>query len=160
MKTSIKSTASILILAVLLSACGAVSALQAIVDSTAAAIPILQAAGVPVPPAVVLYVGAVAGCIASLPATPTTAQILTVSSCFSSQVAPSLPPGTPQVVVNIITAIIKDVTTFLNQNPPKKSVAAGTAKPLNPADLQKFQAMRLKSQQTVEAVLNLQRGVK
>lgn len=102
-----------------LSGCGgALSTLTTIVTATEAAIPILQAAGVPIPPAVSTYVADVAGCIASngTNPSPTTAQLVAIAGCLASQVAPTL-TGLPSAIVGVIGQVAKDVAQYLTQVP-------------------------------------------
>jgi hypothetical protein len=136
-------------------ACSTLNTLQLIVDSTAAAVPILQAAGVPIPPQVPTYIAAVANCIASVPGAPTPGQLLVISACLDKQLAPTLPPGIPQAVANIMALVIQDVTQYLAQN-PAPVVGATTARKLptklSAGDVAKFEAMRMKAQETVKAL--------
>ena len=122
MKTTLADWAVIAVFVVtlfclLLTGCGVLTTLQVIVDATSAAVPILQAAGVPIPPAVPLYVAAVADCIGNANTTnPTTGELVAIAGCLAQQIAPALPPGTPQTVDNIIAAIIQDVANFVAQH--------------------------------------------
>ena len=106
-----------LALILLQTGCGVLSTLQVIVDTTAAAVPILQAAGVPIPPALPLYVADVAECIANVNTNnPTTGELVSIAACLATHAAPQVPAGTPQAIANIIAAIAQDVANFLAQN--------------------------------------------
>lgn len=125
--------------------CGSFSTLQTIVEVTEAAIPIIRSAGVPIPAAVPEYVAAVAGCIGSQTGTPNAQQILAISGCLSQQIAPTLPPGTPQTVANIIASVIKAVSEYLAKNPaPVPATALKVSKPLalSSADVVKLGQLR------------------
>jgi hypothetical protein len=144
-----------LLLALVLVACGTLSTLQLIVDATAAAVPILQAAGVPIPASVPAYIAAVANCIGSQIGTPTPAQIAAISECMAKQIAPTLPPGIPQAVADIVALIAQDVVNYLQQNPAPVVGSTHTAHAitkLSDSDIAKLQAMRTKAQQTVVAI--------
>jgi len=125
--------------------CGSFSTLQTIVEVTEAAIPIIQSAGVPIPAEVPEYVAAVAGCIGSQVGTPNAQQILAISGCLSKQIAPTLPAGTPQIVANIISSIIRAVSDYLAKNPaPVTSAAPRVTRPLalSPSDTVKLGQLR------------------
>jgi len=152
--TRIGVFAALLALMLMTVACSKLAVLQQIVDDTALAVPILEAAGVPIPPQVPAYVAAVANCIGMQPAQPTSAELLAISECLAKQIAPTLPPGLPQAVANIVALIVQDVQNYLNQNPVAIAVAKG-ARPivkLSAGDLAKLQAMRAKAQATVKAL--------
>lgn len=137
------------ILCLLLSGCGVLTTLQTIVDATSAAVPILEAAGVPIPPAVPLYVAAVADCIGNANTTnPTTAELVQIAGCLATQIAPVLPPGTPEAVDNIIAAIIKDVAAFISQHDVQKLKASGAAVPLSPREKTQLLGMIAKAKLT------------
>lgn len=108
-----------------LTGCGNIlTPLQLIVDTTEAALPIIQAAGVAIPPQVVTYVGDVANCIGQLGSGNTTAaQLAAVTSCLTSQVAPQL-GGLPGAVVQIVGLIVKDVQAFLTKAPAMQVAVA------------------------------------
>ena len=126
----------------LLSACGnAFQTLQDIVAATEAAVPILQAAGVNIPPQVNTYVGDVAACVAGTDgAQPTATELLQISSCLAGLVAPQLPPGVAQAVVTIIGQVIQDVSTYLSQHP-----AGPAVKTLSASQQSAFQALRTRA---------------
>ena len=157
MKTSIRT--SILLVTLLVGclttvACSKLAVLQAVVDSTAAAVPILEAAGVPIPPQVPAYVAAVADCIGMQTGTPTTNQLLLVSACLGKEIAPTLPPGIPQAVAGVVQLVIQDVLNYLQQNPPPVVgvVAAHAPISLSAGDVVKLQAMQAKAKATAEAL--------
>ena len=83
----------ILLPILLLAACSAISTLEAVVNATAAAVPILEAAGINVSPQAVTYIDAVANCAGSQSGStaPTDQQILAIAGCMASQIAPTLP---------------------------------------------------------------------
>ena len=111
-----------------LTGCGALSTLSDIVTASEAAIPILQAAGVPIPSTVTTYLADVNQCIAaSGAADPTTAQLLAISSCLAMDVAPTL-TGLPGAVAKIIGQVIADVGTYLTQTPAPTPAPPATAK--------------------------------
>jgi hypothetical protein len=143
---------SLVILALLLAtvSCGVLSTLQVVVDAAAAAVPILEAAGVPIPPALPAYVAAVSDCIGNADTTnPTTGQIATIAACLANQVEPALPPGLPQAVANIIGQIAKDVANFLAQNNVKGIRAGTTANvPLNAREARTFHDLTAKARET------------
>ena len=135
--------------------CSSLNVLQAVVDSTAAAVPILEANGVAVPPQVPVYIAAVANCIGSQPATPTPEEIAAISACFAKQIVPTLQPGVPSAVVQIVALVAQDVVNYLQQNPaPVTSAVAARKIPasLSAGDLAKLQAMREKAAATVAAL--------
>lgn len=138
--------------------CGSLDVLQAVVDSTAAAVPILQAAGVPIPPEVPTYISAVANCIGSQTGSPTSTQLAAISGCLARQVAPTLPAGIPQAIANIISLVSQDVIRYLQAHPaPVVAVPATVARqtvsnPLGSRDTAKVEAMRIKAQATVVAL--------
>jgi hypothetical protein len=111
--------ALLLALSLSLTGCGALSTLNIVVTATEAAIPILQAAGVPIPPQVPAYVADVAQCISANGSTanPTTAQLAAISGCLAGLVAPTL-TGLPAAIVSIIGQVAKDVAQYLAQVPP------------------------------------------
>jgi hypothetical protein len=160
MKTSIALyfyIALVVIVVLVMVACGVLSTLQVIVEATAAAVPILQAAGVPVPAAVPLYVAAVAECIGNADvADPTTGQLVTIANCLASQIAPILPAGTPSAVASIIQAIINDVGVFLSHN-EVASMRDGTIKPraMTAREASKFHALTSKARSTAAAARKL-----
>jgi hypothetical protein len=92
--------------------------LDTIVTAAEAAVPILQAAGVPIPPAVPTYLADVTTCISTNGGTsnPTTGQLALISACLSNLIAPTL-TGLPAAIVTIIGQVIADVTNYLNQAP-------------------------------------------
>jgi hypothetical protein len=141
-------------LAMALASCGTLNVLQAVVDSTAAAVPILQAAGVPIPPQVPAYIAAVADCIGSVSGAPNPTQLATIAGCLAKQIAPTLPPGIPQAVANIVALIAQDVVNYLAANPAPVvgAVPAARAAKLSNADVAKFEMLRTKAQQTVVAI--------
>jgi len=104
----------------LLAGCSVLSSLEAVINATASAVPILEAAGVNVPPQAVTYIDAVANCAGSQNGStaPTDQQILAIAACMASQIAPTLPPGTASAIVSIVGAVAKDVANFLAQHPP------------------------------------------
>lgn len=112
-----------------LTGCGALSTLSDIVTASEASIPILQAAGVPIPSTVTTYLADVNQCIAASggAANPTTAQLLAISSCLAMDVAPTL-TGLPGAVAKIIGQVIADVGTYLTQTPAPTPAPPATAK--------------------------------
>src|ERR1700679_1169098 len=109
-----------------LSGCGgALSTLTTIVTATEAAIPILEAAGVPIPPAVATYVADVAGCIATngTNPSPSPVQLVAIAGCLASQVAPTL-TGLPSAIVGIVGQVAKDVAQYLSQVPASTTASA------------------------------------
>jgi hypothetical protein len=143
---------ALVILALLLAtvSCGVLSTLQVVVDAAAAAVPILEAAGVPIPPALPAYVAAVSDCIGNADAAnPTTGQIATIAACLANQIEPALPPGLPQAVANIIGQIAEDVAKFLAQNDVKKIKAGSVASvPLNARETRAFHSLTAKARET------------
>jgi hypothetical protein len=161
MKRNVFVKTSTVVLAVLmLSAfsCSNLNVLQAVVDSTAAAVPILQAAGVPIPPEVPTYISAVANCVGAQTGPPTTQQLLAISACMAKTIAPTLKPGLPQAIVDIVALVSQDVLNYLQQNPPPVvattplPAAKAASKPLSSGDVTKLDAMREKARQTVAAL--------
>ena len=133
--------------------CSTLSTLQAIVNITASAVPILAAAGVPIPPTLPLYVAAVADCIGQADvASPTTGQLLTIASCLASQVAPVVPPGMPSTVVSIIQAVVTDVAAFVSQNQVASThVSAMKLRPMSGREAAAFHAAASKARATAAA---------
>lgn len=129
-----------------LTGCGNVlTPLQLIVDTTEAALPILQASGVAIPPQVILYVGDVANCIGQLSGTPTAAQLASIGTCLTTQVAPQL-GGLPGAVVSIVGLVIKDVQAFLTKAPAMQ--AAMVKAPLTQAQLTQVATMQTRARTT------------
>lgn len=146
MKLSLTLIALVLLLMLVLSACSPLSTLQTIVDVTAEAIPILEAAGVPIPPQVATYVADVAGCIAGQTGTPSPSQLATIGVCLVSQIVPSL-TGLPPGVADIIAKIAKAVETFLQQHTPSSAKKlAGSQFSAN--DAQRFTELRARAKDT------------
>ena len=144
----------------LMTGCGTLSTLKAIVDVTESAIPIIQSAGVPIPAEVPEYVAAVANCIGSQTGTPNAQQILAISGCLSQQIAPVLGPGTPQKVANVIAAVIKAVTDYLAQNPlPPAAVPTPRAfkpsAPLSASDAAQFEKLRTRAAATASKATSI-----
>ncbi len=158
MKLRTRSIALVIIapLVLLTGGCSTLNVLQAVVDSTAAAVPILQAAGVPIPPQVPTYVAAVANCIGSVTGAPNPSQLLTISACLDKQIKPILPPGEPQAVLDAIALVIQDVQDYLAANPPPVTGTAVAARKLptnlSAGDVAKFNVLRMKAQMTVAAL--------
>lgn len=100
-----------------LAACNSLSAITAVVDATELALPVLESAGVQIPPQIITYVGDVANCIGGQTGNPTPAQILAISSCLASQVAPTL-TGLPGEIARVIVGVIQAVQKFIQQTPP------------------------------------------
>jgi hypothetical protein len=139
----------ILCLSLGLMGCGlSLTPLQLIVDASEAALPVLQAAGVPIPPLVVTYVGDVATCIGQLSGTPDAAQLTSVTSCLSSQVAPTL-TGLPKAIITVVALLIKDVQGFLTKAPAMQTALAKTS--LSTAQVDQVAKMQTKAR-TVAAV--------
>lgn len=136
----------LLFVSLCLTGCGlSLGPIQAIVDATAAALPVLTAVGVPVPPQVALYVGDVAQCIGSLSGTPTPNQLTTVSTCLANQVAPQL-NGLPKAVITIVSLVITDVQQFLVKAPAMQAQMA--KRTLSPAQVSQIATMQTKARTT------------
>lgn len=157
-KTIITVAVVLMLFALILTGCGVLSTLQVIVEATSAAVPILEAAGVPIPPQLPIYVAAVADCIGNANVNnPTTGELVTIAGCLASQVEPSLPPGTPQAIANIIAAIARDVANFLQQNDIQalKKLNAQTGqheyKPMSAREVKKLAALKAKAHATAVA---------
>lgn len=135
-----------------LNGCSTLSTLQTIADVTAAAVPILQDVGVPIPAQVVAYVGDVANCIAAQTADPTPVQLVQIGTCLASQILPALDPNLPPYVTSIINTIAKDIEAYVSKYPPglKVSRAAPATLHFNPTDTVKFLSIRAKARDTVE----------
>jgi hypothetical protein len=115
MKATIFSSLALLALLALtlaLSGCSVLASLQIIVDATAAAVPVLEAAGVPIPPEVPTYIADVADCIGQQTGTPTPAQLTSIASCLATKAVPQL-SGLPSAIVNIVAQIAMDVSQYL-----------------------------------------------
>jgi hypothetical protein len=144
-----------LVLALVMTGCSSLSVLQAVVDATAAAVPILQAENVPVPPQVPVYLAAVSDCIGGQTGNPTTAQLAEISACFAKQVAPALPTGVSRAVVNIVALVVQDVAKYLEKNPAPVAAKGPTVNrpiPLSAGDAAKVETMRGKAKQTTAAI--------
>lgn len=103
--------------------------LDTIVTAAEAAVPILQAAGIPIPPAVPTYLADVTTCISSNGSTPnpTTGNLALIAACLTNLAAPTL-TGLPQAIVSIIGQVIQDVANYLTQTPtPAHSAKAAVA---------------------------------
>lgn len=147
----------VLVIVLAMLGCGVLSTLETIVNVTASAVPILAAVGVPIPPALPLYIAAVADCIGSADvADPTTGQLVTIAGCLASQIAPIVPAGTPAAVVTIIEAVVKDVGEFLSQN-EVASMRSGAVKPraMTAREASKFRALTSKARATATAARKL-----
>lgn len=138
------------VLGLSMTACTPFASLQLIVDTTEAAIPILQSAGVPIPPQVAQYVGDVAGCIGGQVGNPDPTQLALIASCLTEKVAPNLPPGTPQAVANIIAKIVQAVANYI-QHPPVGLRAGKTPAVLSGQRAAKLTELRMRAQQTQTA---------
>jgi hypothetical protein len=124
------------------------STIETIVTATEAAIPILEAAGVPIPSQVPQYIGDVAQCIANEPAGPLTdrsemhawppAELATIAGCLGALVAPTL-TGLPGAIVTAMTAVVQDVAKYLSQVP------ASNGKPVSISANQKMTLQTLHS---------------
>jgi hypothetical protein len=128
------------------------TSLQTLVNVTAAAIPILEAANVPIPPSVPAYVGDVAQCIANA-TSPTPAQLVAIGGCLASKVAPTLGPGIPDAVVTIISQIAADVAAYLAQHPPATTVPGDNVVGPTPVDARtaaQFQKIHVKALMTAQ----------
>ena len=137
MKPQLFAALAIAIGSVGLTGCGnPLSTIETIVTATEAAIPILEAAGVPIPPQVPQYIGDVAQCIANEPAGPLTgAELATIAGCLGALVAPTL-TGLPGAIVTAITAVVQDVAKYLSQVP-------ANAKPVSISTDQKMKLQSL-----------------
>jgi hypothetical protein len=113
--------------------CTAISTLEAVVNATDAAIPILQAAGVQVPQAAVTYIQAVSDCTATQNGStaPPDSQLLAIAGCLSTTVAPTLPTGAASTVVAILGVVASDVAKFLAQHPAPPAMLAKAKDPLS-----------------------------
>ena len=131
-------------LTAILAGCGAFTTLQIVVDAAEAAVPILEASGVPIPPQVITEVSDVAQCIAGQTGNPTPAQILSITTCMTGLVAPTL-TGLPAAVVSAVEAVIQAVEKYLAQQ--------ATATPANikisPTQALKISQMKVKAQDVV-----------
>lgn len=140
-----RNVALLAILAIGLTGCSAsLTTLQVIVDSTEAAIPILQAAGVAVPTEVALYIGDVAACIGNTSGA-TAAQLTSISACLTGKVAPQL-TGLPSAVVSIVGIVIQDVQKFLVKAPAM--TASVQAKGVTVTQANQVAAMQVKARTT------------
>jgi hypothetical protein len=130
-----------------LTGCGnPLSTIETIVTATEATIPILEAAGVPIPAQVPQYIGDVAQCIANEPAGPLTgAELATIAGCLGALVAPTL-TGLPGAIVTAITAVVQDVAKYLSQVP------ASNGKPVSISANQKMTLQSLHSRAKAVAV--------
>lgn len=139
-----------LLSAILLVGCGILSTLQIIVDTTAAAIPVLQAAGVPIPPEVPLYIVAVADCIGEADmANPTTGRLVTIASCLAQQVEP-LPAGIPEAIANLMAQIASAVANFIAQNKTAQ-ISGVKIRPMTPSETTRFHALCTEARATAGA---------
>jgi hypothetical protein len=140
-----------------LSSCSMLATLETIANITAAAVPILQDAGVPIPGPVIVYVQNVANCIAAQTAEPTPIMLAQIGTCLSAQLLPALDPNLPPAVQSIIMTVAKDVEAFLTQHPAgqamklKAGVDPHTLK-FSAGDSAKFKAIQAKAADTVHKV--------
>ncbi len=142
--------AIVIVLTLFLTSCGALSTLQLVVDVTEAAVPVLEAAGVPIPPQIPMYVAAVADCIGLQTGTPNAGQLGSIAACLATQIAPNV-PGLPPGVAAVIGKIIDAVEKFIAANRPPLTTAkvlgpAIAPKPLKAADAMKFAMLRTRMQ--------------
>ena len=111
-----------------------VTTIETIVSASEAAIPILEAAGVPIPAQVPQYLADVNQCIATEPG-----GLAAIAGCMTALVAPTL-TGLPGVIVSSISAVIQDVAKYLTQVSPTAS-----ANPATPSADQKMKAQSLRT---------------
>ena len=130
-------------LTTLLAGCGAFTTLQIVVDAAEAAVPILEASDVPIPPQVITYVSDVAQCIAGQTGNPTPTQILAMTTCMAGLVAPTL-TGLPAAVVAAVEAVAQAVEKYLAQQP---TIPAKIH--INPTQALKISQMKVKAQDVV-----------
>lgn len=139
---------AVVMLCLALSGCSAITTLQVVVDAVEVAIPVLQAAGVPVPPVVMTYVTEVSDCVANQNGStaPSDTQLTAIAACLATKQIPDLPPGTSQAITDVITKIVKAVEKFLGQNPaPSTAPAARPHHNMKPKDNVQFLALKAKA---------------
>lgn len=148
------SVIAVLVVASLLAltGCGILQSLQLIVDATAAAVPILQAEGVNVPPQAAAYIGDVAACIGNTFGNPSPAQLLVIATCLGEKVKPTLPPGAAQALISIIDLVANDVAAYLT-HPPVGMTPNAPA--LGSVDVNRMLKLRATAQDTAAACRKL-----
>jgi hypothetical protein len=159
-----RSIAILLVLALLMSACGTsqvLSTLEAVVAAAEVALPIVgAAAGVPPPviAAIQVYLRAVsqasaqAAVILAGPGTAA-AKAAQITQAFSAIAAGCncIPPGTPTQVVSVIDAIARAVINFLANFQPPPGSSARVAAPkaiakVSKSDQEKLAAIRARAE--------------
>lgn len=135
----------IVVLTVILVACGAFTKLQTVIDAAAAAVPVLESAGVNIPPVVVAYVEGVAGCVANQVGNPTPEQIAAITSCLAGIVVPTLPPGMAKEIVVVVQGLATAVENYL-----ASEKTAGKPVSLNAVQTMKVNKMRDEAQGIVD----------
>ena len=138
---------SAILVTLLLAGCSVLSTLEAVVNATAAAVPILQAAGVAVPAAAVTYIDAIAACAGDQNGStaPTGSQVLAIAGCMAAQIQPILPPGTASTIVAIVGQVAQDVAKFLAQHPPTVALNAKASHPTAPGYSAKLKQIEAKA---------------
>ena len=126
-----------------LTGCGnPVSTIETIVSASEAAIPILEAAGVPIPTQVPQYLADVNQCITQEPAgSLNAAELAAIAGCLTALVAPTL-TGLPGAIVSAISAVIQDVAKYLTQVSP---TAAPSPSPASADQKMKAQSIRTRA---------------
>jgi hypothetical protein len=132
-----------------------VTTIETIVSASEAAIPILEAAGVPIPAQVPQYLADVNQCIAQEPGgSLNTAELAAIAGCLTALVAPTL-TGLPGAIVSSISAVIQDVAKYLTQVSPTAS-----ANPATPSADQKMKAQSLRTRAAAVVVVAKARAMK
>jgi hypothetical protein len=131
-----------------------ITTIETIVSASEAAIPILEAAGVPIPAQVPQYLADVNQCIAQEPGgSLNTAELAAIAGCLTALVAPTL-TGLPGAIVSSISAVIQDVVKYLTQVSP-------TASAKNPSTVNADQKMKAESLRSrAAAVVKRARAIK
>lgn len=80
---------------------------------------------------------------AEAPGATTASVAAAIGGCLASVVAPSLPPGTPQLVVAVVSAVFAAIAVIIAKYGPKSTFAKGSAPmKLTRGDHQAVKAMR------------------
>jgi hypothetical protein len=134
MKFNRSATAIALLLVLLLVACSMstiITDIQIAVDAVSVAAPVIAAFAGPGATAILAYTTAATNglnCVltaAEMPNVTTAMLAAAISTCLATIVAPQFPPGTPQVIINLVSAVVTDVANIITRYGAKGTLAAG-----------------------------------
>lgn len=114
-----------------LGGCTELQVLDAIIATGKIAVPILDAAGQPLPATILGYVGSTLNCVAQQTGNPTPVQLVNISVCLTAVAAPEISAAVPTEVANVINKLIQDVNNYIAAYPRGKMMARPGVKPAN-----------------------------